>query len=92
VKLKGDGNEREALCKTCCGLKEFYFLPRGHAQLTRRAGKYSTNKHVVVRWSSARKRYERQAILVEAEAIRLAAEELGIDYDLTDEDDDGDEE
>jgi hypothetical protein len=51
------------------------FLPSGDAALTRRARKYSTLAAVVLRWSRARKRYERQGLLVEAEALEKAEQE-----------------
>ena len=46
------------------------FLARGDVALTRRAGKYSTLRAVVLRFSRSRKRYERQGILVEEGGIR----------------------
>jgi len=48
------------------------FLPSGNATLTRRARKYSVLSAVVLKWSRARKRYERQGLLVEAEALEQA--------------------
>jgi hypothetical protein len=68
--------EREkALCIGCADLGHLEFLSTGDAALTRRASKYSSLRAVVVRWSRARKRYERQGILVEPEALRRAEEE-----------------
>jgi hypothetical protein len=55
------------------------FLPSGDAALTRRARKYSTLAAVVLRWSRARKRYERQGLLVEAEALEKAEQECLVD-------------
>lgn len=43
--------------------------------LTRRASKYSTLRAVVVRFSRARKRYERQGVLVEESALEQAERE-----------------
>ena len=63
------------LCMACADLDDLLWLPRGNAALTRRAGKYSTLKAVIVRFSRARKRYERQGILVEEDALRRAEEE-----------------
>lgn len=63
------------LCMACADLDDLVWLPRGNAALTRRAGKYSTLKAVIVRFSRARKRYERQGILVEEDALRRAEEE-----------------
>jgi len=68
--------EREkALCMTCADLDRLEFLPSGDPAVTRRARKYSKLHAVVVRWSRTRKRYERQGILVEPEALRRAEEE-----------------
>ena len=65
----------EPLCMVCGDLDHLVVLPSGNAALTRRAGKYSTLKAVIVRFSRARKRYERQGILVEEDALRRAEEE-----------------
>ncbi len=63
------------LCMSCADLEQLIFLPRGDAALTRRSKKYSTLTAVVVRFSRARKRYERQGILVEEEALARAEQE-----------------
>lgn len=63
------------LCMACADLDNLVWLPRGDATLTRRAGKYSTLKAVIVRFSRARRRYERQGILVEEDALARAEEE-----------------
>jgi hypothetical protein len=57
------------LCLDCADLGHLVFLPSGDAALTRQAKKASRLSAVVVRWSRTRKRYERQGILVEPEAI-----------------------
>jgi len=49
--------------------------PSGDAALTRRATKYSERVAVVVRFSRARKRYERQGILVGESALERAENE-----------------
>lgn len=67
--------DRAALCMECADLAHLVFLPRGDAALTRRASKRSRLLAVVVQWSRSRKRYERQGILVEEEALRRAEEE-----------------
>src|SRR5262252_7224040 len=54
-------NDR-ALCLDCADLGHLEFLPRGNTALTRRATKHSPLRAVVVEWSRARKRYERQGI------------------------------
>ena len=51
------------------------FLPSGDAALTVRARKYSGRSAVVLKWSRARKRYERQGLLVEAAALERAEQE-----------------
>jgi hypothetical protein len=66
---------RKPLCLRCADLDHLVFVPRGDAALTRRAKKRSTLSAVVVRFSRARKHYERQGILVEQEALRTAEEE-----------------
>lgn len=63
------------LCMACADLDNLVWLPRGDAALTRRAGKYSTLKAVIVRFSRARRRYERQGILVEEDALERAEAE-----------------
>jgi hypothetical protein len=63
------------LCLHCAELDHLVFLPAGDAALTRRARKGSTLSAVVVRFSRARKRYERQGILVEEAALDEAEAE-----------------
>lgn len=60
--------EKGCLCLSCADLDHLVFLPAGDAALTRRARKHSTLSAVVLRWSRARKRYERQGLLVEIDA------------------------
>jgi hypothetical protein len=78
LRVEGD----KALCMECADLDHLEFLPRGDAAVTRRATKYSKLKVVVVQWSRTRKRYERQGILAEPEAIARAEEESLADADL----------
>jgi len=63
------------LCLRCADLDHLVYLPRGDAALTRRARKYSALSAVVVRFSRARGRYERQGILVEEPALQKAEQE-----------------
>ena len=63
------------LCLDCADLGHLEFLASGNTALTRRATRYSPLRAVVVRWARARKRYERQGILVTAAAIERAEEE-----------------
>jgi hypothetical protein len=61
-----------ALCLACADLDELVFLPTGDAALTRRSKKYSTLSAVVLKFSRARRRYERQGLLVEEDALAQA--------------------
>jgi hypothetical protein len=63
------------LCLDCADLGHLVFLPSGNAALTRRAKRASSLSAVAVRWSRSRKRYERQGILAESEAIERAEAE-----------------
>jgi hypothetical protein len=67
--------DKGALCLACADLDHLVFLPAGDAALTRRARKHSTLSAVVLRWSRARKRYERQGLLVEEVALEQAEQE-----------------
>lgn len=69
------------LCLSCADLDELVWLPRGDTALTRRSRKYSKLSAVVVRFSRARKRYERQGVLVEQEALERAEAECLEDAD-----------
>ena len=70
--------DRGPVCMPCADLAHLVFLPRGDTALTRRARKHSRLSAVVVRFSRARRRYERQGVLVEEAAITQAeAECLG---------------
>ena len=74
-------HKRNALCLNCGDLDHLVFLPSGDAALTRRSRKYSGLSAVVVKWSRARKRYERQGLLVEDEALERAEKECAADED-----------
>lgn len=63
------------LCMCCADMDHLVFLPSGDAALTRRARRGSRLSAVVVRFSRARKRYERQGILVEEDALEHAEAE-----------------
>lgn len=69
----------EPLCLRCADLDRLVFLPSGDAALSRRARKHSPLSAVVVRFSRARKRYERQGLLVTEEALDTAEEECASD-------------
>lgn len=70
-----------ALCLSCADLDHLVFLPSGDAAVTRRARKHSVLSAVVLKWSKARKRYERQGLLVEEPALRRAEIECLADED-----------
>ena len=65
----------KALCLECADLDQLVFLPSGDAALTRRSRKYSGLSAVVIRFSRARRRYERQGLLVEEAALERAERE-----------------
>ena len=67
--------EKGALCLSCADLDHLVYLASGDAALTRRSRKHSTLAAVVLKWSRARKRYERQGVLVEAAALEQAESE-----------------
>jgi len=71
----------QPLCLACAGFGDLEFLAAGDVALTRRATKYSARNAVVVRFSRARKRYERQGVLVETSALEKADRECAEDAD-----------
>lgn len=80
--LEGDFlfmEKQRPLCLSCADLDHLVYLPRGDTALTRRARKNSSLSAVVVRFSQARRRYERQGVLVEEEALVRAEEECHAD-------------
>ena len=70
------------LCLDCADLGHLEYLPRGDAALTRRAKRGSRLSAVVVQWSRARQRYERQGILAEVQAIAEAERECLVDSEV----------
>ena len=75
-------SDRGALCLACADLDHLVFLPAGDTAVTRRARKYSTLAAVVLKWSQARKRYERQGLLVENQALEQAEKECLADAEV----------
>lgn len=69
----------QPLCLGCAGLGGLEFLAAGETALTRRATKLSAKVAKVLRFSRARKRYERQGILAEPAAIEKAEESCAAD-------------
>jgi hypothetical protein len=74
--------EKGVLCLACADLDHLVFLPSGDAALTRRARKFSTLSAVVLKWSRARKRYERQGLLVESHGLEQAEAECFSDSEM----------
>ncbi len=74
--------DKGCLCLSCADLDHLVFLPSGNAALTRRARKHSTLSAVVLKWSRARRRYERQGLLVEDEALDKAQQECLDDQEI----------
>ena len=71
-----------ALCLACADLDHLTFLPTGDAALTRRSRKHSTLSAVVLKFSRARRRYERQGLLVEEQALEQAEVECFADSEV----------
>ena len=74
--------DKGALCLTCADLDHLTFLPTGDAALTRRARKHSLLSAVVLKFSRARRRYERQGLLVEEAALQQAETECLADSEI----------
>jgi len=75
-------NNKEVYCLVCSDLDHLVYLPSGNAALTRRSKKNSKMYAVVLQWSRARKRYERQGLLVEQEALEYAEKECLSDHEI----------
>jgi len=71
--------EKGAVCLSCADLDHLVYLPAGDTALTRRARKNSRLSAVVLKWSRARKRYERQGLLVEERGLEQAEGECAAD-------------
>ena len=69
------------VCLRCADMDHLVFLPAGDAALTRRAKQASRLSAVVVRFSRARRRYERQGVLVEEAALAAAEQACLADGD-----------
>lgn len=79
ITLQRPGNT--PLCLSCSDLDHLVFLPSGDSALTTRARKYSPLSPAVVKFSKARKRNERQGVLVSAEGLARAEQECLSDED-----------
>ena len=73
--------DKGALCMECAGMDHLIFLASGDVALTRRSNKYSRLSAVVLKWSRARRRYERKGLLVENQAVNKAKKECEADAD-----------
>lgn len=71
--------EKGVACLTCADLDHLVFLPSGDPAITRRTQKHTRLSAVVLKWSTVRKRYERQGLLVENEALERAERECEAD-------------
>jgi hypothetical protein len=74
--------DKGALCLACADLDHLVFLPSGDAALTRRAKKHSTLSAIVLKFSRARKHYERQGLLVEETGLAQAESECLADQEI----------
>jgi hypothetical protein len=63
-------------CLRCVGLDDLEYLSAGDALLTRRVKAKSTRYAVVVRFSRSRRRYERQGLLAEPQALAEVLRDL----------------
>ncbi len=75
-------DEPGPLCMACAELDHLTFLGAGDAALTRRARAASGLSAVVVRFSRARRRYERQGVLVEEGALASAERQCLADAEV----------
>jgi len=75
-------NKKEVYCLVCSDLEHLVYLPSGSAALTRRSKKNSKIYAVVLQWNRARKRIERQGLLVEKEALENAEKECLADHEI----------
>jgi hypothetical protein len=71
-----------AVCLACADLDHLIFLPSGNTALIRRARKHSILSAVVLKWSRAWKRYVRQGLLAEEQAIERAEAECLADGEV----------
>lgn len=73
--------QQQPLCLCCADLDHLIFLPAGDTAMTRRAKKHSPLSAIVMRFNRRRKHYERQGLLVTAEALAQAEDECIADAD-----------
>ena len=75
-------HKNDVICLVCADIDHLQYLPSGNVCVTRRATKHSALVYVVLKRSSARKRNERQGLLVEATAIEMAEQACLADSDF----------
>jgi hypothetical protein len=75
-------DKRKVLCFSCADLDHLVYLPAGDPALTRRARKHSRLSAIVLKFSKARKRNERQGVLIEEAALKLAEQECLADEEV----------
>jgi hypothetical protein len=73
--------QKGAVCLSCADLDHLVYLPSDDTALTRRARRNSRLSAVVLKWSRARKRYERQGLLLKERALEQAEAECLADKD-----------
>jgi hypothetical protein len=76
VKLNSIEDDTEALCQSCAQLDAYVLVPKGRAQITRLATKYSKTSYVVLQWDETWKAYNRVGILAEPDAVSRAEKEI----------------
>jgi hypothetical protein len=74
--------DKGILCLDCADMDHLLFLPAGDMALTRRSKKHSKLHAVVLKWSKARKRYERKGLLIEESALVQAEVECLADAEM----------
>ncbi len=83
---KGDmillDKDYKPICLSCADLDHLIYLPSGNAVLTTRAKQHSKLFAVVLKFSRARKRNERQGLLVEKTALEKAEEKCLADKEV----------
>ena len=75
-------SKRKVLCLSCTDLDHLVYLPAGDTALTLRARKHSRLSAIVLKVSKARKRSERQGVLVEETALKKAEQECLADEEV----------
>ncbi|MBI3307634.1 MAG: hypothetical protein HYZ84_07510 [Candidatus Omnitrophica bacterium] len=71
-------DQDQPFCMKCSGFDDLIYLPAGDAKVSRLAKNYSARYAVVVRFNRTRKRYERQGLLVEKQALEKAGKETSM--------------